>query len=108
MKKLLVIGAVVGTLFLTGCATTPKVNNVVIKPEIRYITPPDNLIKDFDVSAPPDRVAYSELACDAREVVLAKYVLDLMDTVKKYRYQTNLLRNWETNVAKLENSKVTK
>ncbi len=97
MKKLLLVSALVVTT-LSGCATTPHVDNVVIQKEVKVITPPDYLLNKYDAPKPPNKENYSSLKCDKREVLLGNYTLQLMTVLKQYSKQIDELKDWKAKV----------
>lgn len=102
MNKFIAFLGVIVIVSLTGCATTPGVDKVITNTKIEYIYPPDDLIKNFVVPEPPSKESYVVLSCDEREVVLTKYIYDLMTVIKKYKLEVNNLKDWNTKMKALE------
>lgn len=102
MKRLTFFILLISTGMITSCATTPKVDNVVVTSEIKYVTPPDELLKGVDVPSPPKKEEYTAQLCENREVMLAKYIKDLLTVIKEYKLKDKQLIEWKSNVLKLQ------
>jgi hypothetical protein len=70
--------------------------------QIKYVTPPDELLKGFDLPTPPDRKDYPTHSCEDREVILAKYIKDLLTTIKDYKLKDQELLNWKNKVLNIK------
>lgn len=77
------ITGIILSLLLVGCATNP----VVIKPEKQAVVVSDELFKEQDIPAPPNRDTYIESNTRDREIMLAGYIKQLQGVIEKYQIQ---------------------
>lgn len=90
-------------LILTGCATTER---VVTKTEVKYITVPEEMLKECEVTRPPAVANYVSKTAREKEEILTTYASQLLkdlsncsdnlDAIRKYQArQLQILKDAE-------------
>lgn len=105
--KLVLLGCI---LLLLGCAHEPT---VVVRTTL--VTPPDNLLLDCSVAAPPSREAYKaagegvshEQAAEVREKMLMEHAGTQMKNLSVCNTNMQQLRDWKTKQQQLYKTPVT-
>lgn len=92
---------------LAGCASNPEVKEVVVtKVEVIVKTPPDSLLRDCPVAAPPSPQDYAKKSFKVKEAMLVEFGAKQTVNIGNCNKDKAALRQWKTQQTQgLESSK---
>ncbi len=96
LSILLFIGIV---LLFTGCATKPapvQKEKVVVEVKNIYHTPPETLLRDCTISAPPKPENYIKRSYKEKEAMLVKYAAEQTVNLSDCNKDKAALRKWKS------------
>ena len=80
-------------LLLQGCG--PKEEQVTVTLYVnKYVFPPKGLMRTYYPDKPIKKNVYLEMNSTEKERALTIYIVNLLDTVGKYRIQTDGIKTW--------------
>jgi hypothetical protein len=91
---------VISTVGIMGCSTFRAEPVTVIKTEYSYITIPNDLLKDCEISTPPSKTEYMSAGDKGRENILTNHSIALSKHLKDCNSQMSKARIFQRDMLK--------
>jgi hypothetical protein len=91
---------VISTVGIMGCSTFRTEPVTVIKTEYSYITIPNELLKDCEISTPPSKTEYMSAGDKGRESLLINHSVTLNKHLKDCNSQMGKARDFQRDMLK--------
>lgn len=101
MRLLLVALVVPFSLLMTACATQAPKEIVVTQTKQILKVPPESLMQDCKITAPPDKQEYIQAKRSEREDMMFQYADSLLADLGNCNTDKKALRNWAAEQKKL-------
>ena len=89
MQSLKLFFVVLFTVALSACATTPC--EPIIKTKTIVWIPDNEALATTAIPTPPDKAQYRSLSLEQREVVLSRYIIDLLKALSDANERMSIL-----------------
>jgi len=93
-----VIIAILVAISLTGCGLLPTKTEYSTK----VLTPDDNMIMDCNITEPPSKADYAAATQKEREIILTKYINNLLNYKIVCNKRLQRVREWKVDVLKID------
>ena len=89
MQSLKLFFAILITVVLSACATVPC--DPIIKTKTVVWIPDNEALATTAIPTPPDKAQYRSLSLEQREVVLSRYIVDLLQALSNANERMSIL-----------------